>query len=100
MFMRKEEAFSDDELDDVDNDVVVPLSVEGPTPVVMSGPYATSPDARSNAYNERLSRARNALTQQRHNKFTNNGFSCPHHVLHIGPQMCVYRVFVCLRLHT
>mmetsp|Transcript_47102 Transcript_47102/g.124187 ORF Transcript_47102/g.124187 Transcript_47102/m.124187 type:complete len:446 (+) Transcript_47102:36-1373(+) len=77
MFMSKDEAFSDDELDDVENDVVVPMSmVQGPTPVVMSGPYANAgPDGehRSSAYNERLSRARSALTQQRQNKFTNGG---------------------------
>eukprot|EP00966_Prymnesium_polylepis_P141589 3269901-Prymnesium_polylepis.1 len=50
--------------------------VQGPTPVVMSGPYANAgPDGehRSSAYNERLSRARSALTQQRQNKFTNGG---------------------------
>ncbi|KAL1511614.1 hypothetical protein AB1Y20_006407 [Prymnesium parvum] len=74
MFMRKDETFSEDELDDVENDVVVPMSmVQGPTPVVMSGPYANNPESRSTAYNERLSRARNALTQQRQNKFANNG---------------------------
>ena len=71
--MSKEEAFSEDELDDVENDMVVPMSMPMPQPVVMSGPYATQPqegESRSSAYNERLSRARTALTQQRQNKFT------------------------------
>jgi len=77
MFM-KEEAFSEDELDDVNDDMVVPMSmVEGPKPVVMSGPFASQPQPemaeRSSAYNERLSRARNALTAQRSAKFGNNG---------------------------
>jgi len=77
MFMSKEEAFSDDELDDVENDVVVPMDM--PTPVVMSGPFASQPAAegseggRSNAYNERLARARSSLSAQRQNKFANNG---------------------------
>jgi len=78
MFMSKEEAFSDDDLEDLTaSDMVVPMSmVPGPTPVVMSGPYASQPqegEGRTNAYNERLSRARNALTAQRQNKFGNNG---------------------------
>jgi len=75
--MMKEADFSDDELDDVDGDLVVPMNmIEAPQPVVISGPasaYQNESGGRSNAYNERLSRARNSLAAQRQNKFQNNG---------------------------
>lgn len=77
--MSKDETFSEDELDDVQDDMVVPMTmVQEPTPQVLTGPYASGgadPESRSNAYNERLSRARTALTQQRSAKFANNGGS-------------------------
>mmetsp|Transcript_8789 Transcript_8789/g.14855 ORF Transcript_8789/g.14855 Transcript_8789/m.14855 type:complete len:497 (+) Transcript_8789:72-1562(+) len=65
MFMSKDDAFSEDELDDVGDDLVVPV-VSVPTPQVLSGPYAGQQqnanngdtEYRSAAYNERLARAR------------------------------------------
>jgi len=69
----KAQDFSDDELDDVQDDMVVPMDM--PTPQVLTGPYASGggDEYRSNAYNERLSRARNHMAQQRQSKFSNSG---------------------------
>ena len=85
MFMSKEEAFSEDDLDDVGDDMVIPMSmVPEPTPQVLTGPYATAgaggDEFRSTAYNERLARARTSLTQQRRSR-ANSGRFCPRNMI-------------------
>lgn len=60
MFMDKGDNWSDDELEDLDNDtLVVPMTMM-PTPTVISGPLEGDPQFRASAYNERMARARNS----------------------------------------
>lgn len=81
--MSKESDLSEDDLDDMEvigGDEVMPVAV--PKPQILSAPQGAgrglggggaADEYRSSAYNERLSRARTAMTQQRQSRFGNTG---------------------------